>query len=338
MAGGTSDHPKGEDSKFENDIRGPDRDKLRERNPQRWRTWRDRWLENHPLNPDEDPDDPGTPADDPAWNSANAIVLEFLSMYGLEELGTWAWDRWKKGDSITEIMLAMRGQDEYIARFPGMAELAGRGQAISEQEYMFFEKTVGEMSKQFGIPDGIYNTRAAIGEMLVNQVSPVELQSRMQLAAGLVYSNPNIREAFAQFYGTSGDGAAIAYMLDPERNEQVLSQQYAAANIAGNVLAQNLGQVSQRDAEWIAQMVKPTEQEAQRAAATVGSQRDLYSELIGEREDLTITQGLSATLGASGSDVDAVERRRQQRRAGYSGGGGLAETQTGVSGLGSANR
>jgi hypothetical protein len=269
--------------------------------------------------------------------SAKAIITQFLDQFGLGELGTWAWEQWLKGDEIDEIFLALREQPAYKERFPAMDQLSKEGRAITEQEYQFYEQTIAQRSKQWGIPDGIYNNPEAIAQMLINDVSTVEFESRVRRAASLVYSDPNILQAFSQFYGTQGDGAAIAYLLDPEQNEPKLAEQYAAAQVAGNVMAQGVGAVSQAQAEMIARRINPTDEQAAQAALQVGNQRDLYGQLFGERKAVDVDTATSAAFGADSADQLEVDAARRRRAAAYSTGGGVASNQSGLTGLGSAN-
>lgn len=274
--------------------------------------------------------------------TARGIIEGFLAQYGLQGLAEWAWNLWLNGDEIEEIWLKLRdpstvGGKVYAERFPAMAQLAAEGRAISEDQYLYFESAVAKSAKKWGIPDGIYNTREAIGDLLVNDVSDVEVESRMRRAAGLVYSDPAIRAEFSRFYGTQGDGAAIAWMLDPEANEVLLQQQYAAAQVAGNVLAQGIGAVSQAQAEMIARAVNPTEGQAQQAATLVGSQMDLYGRLFNERKAVDVDTATSAAFGADGRDVQEVDAAKRRRAAAYNEGGSIASNQGGLTGLGSAN-
>ena len=283
---------------------------------------------------------PGEPKPSPytgADSSATAIIEQTLASYGLGELASWAWERHKAGDSIAEIMLKMRSQPAYIERFPAMAELGQRGLGISEGQYIQYERAVANLSAKYGIPGDIYSDRQAVARLMLNDLSPVEIEQNMARVAGVVYGRPEIRQAFAQFYGADGDGAAIAFFLDPDAAQPKLEQQYAAVQIAGNALAQGLN-VSKAEAERIAVGASPTEAEAQRAAVVAGTQRELFANLLGERGGPTAGQGISAALGADAADVAAVERRRSERRAQYAEGGSFASGAAGVSGLGSATR
>jgi hypothetical protein len=280
-------------------------------------------------------DTDGNPVLPTGGGSAKAILESFLTQYGLGELGTWAWEQWKNGDSMQEIWLKMRSHPIYTQRFPGMDALAQKGRAISETQYVQYEYAVANLSKRYGIPDGVYNSREAVAQLLGNDLSPVEIEQNMRRAAGVVYGSPAIREAFARFYGVEGDGAAIAYFLDPDAVQPELEKRYAATVVGGSALSQGLD-VSRSTAEQIATLVQPSEQQAQQAAFRAGNDSALYAELIGERADVTDDEGLLAAFGADAAAQQAVDRRRSERQASYSGGGGVAANARGVSGLASA--
>jgi len=318
------------------------RDRDRDRHPNRDRD-RDRNKGNDPRTGKDGRRDrnrqkpKGRDPDSNASQSAQAILESALAAWGLGELGGWAWEQWLNGDSEAEIMLKIRNQKAYQARFPGMAELQSLGLGINEGVFIQFESTLQELASQYGIPAGVYRDRNAISQMLRNGVSAVEVEDRMRDAASLVYGSPQVRQMFAQFYGPSGDGAAIAYFLDPDRNAPILQREWAAAQVAGNVMANGLS-LTKAQAERLATAAGDlSPEEAQRAAAQVGLQRDLFANLMGEADTLSVEEGVSAALGVSGVDAASVEARAARRRAAYAGGGDFASSQSGITGLGSAN-
>ena len=269
--------------------------------------------------------------------SAAAVIKNVLDGYGLGELAQWAWKRYLAGDSTAEIMLKLREQPAYIERFPAMAELGKKGRALSEGQYIEYERAVARSAANFGIPDGIYTSRQAIANLMLKDWSPVEIDAQMRHVAGVIYGQPAIRQAFARFYGADGDGAAIAFFLDPDYAIPELERKYQAVQIAGNAMANGLD-ISRRDAERIAQIANPTDAEAQRAGVIAGTQRELFSNLIGEVGGPDAATGIGAVLGVSAADVDKVEGRRAERKAAYAEGGTYAAGASGVAGLGSANR
>jgi len=284
--------------------------------------------------------DGGNDTPDPhsdAGESAHKLIEDTLATYGLGSLAKWAWDAWKSGDSIAEIMMNLRNTQEYKDRFPGLDELRKAGKGIDESSWIQYENSVNQISQHYGLPAGLYNDRKSIGIMLANDVSPVEVEDRIRKASSIVYGSPEVRQAFAQFYGTQGDSAAIAYFLDPEHNGPILEQQFAAAQLAGNLTINGM-KLDKVDAQRIAQMGAFSEQEAQRAAALVGTQAELYQQLIGETGAPTVATGAEAALGLSGQAATAVEDQAARRKAAYQQGGGYAASQVGVSGLGSAER
>lgn len=68
--------------------------------------------------------------------SARAAITRVLDQFGLGSLAGWAWQRYVAGVPVEQIMLDLRERPEYRARFPAMRELADRGRAITENEYL----------------------------------------------------------------------------------------------------------------------------------------------------------------------------------------------------------
>jgi hypothetical protein len=286
---------------------------------------------------DKEPESPYTENS----GSAQDVIFTFLDALGLpHSLADWVWKQHLNGDDDAEIYAKLRdpntkGGKVYAERFPAMQELSQRGEGITEQQYIQFEKAVGNLSARYGIPEGVYNNRNSIAQLMLNDLSPVEIENNMRNAASIVYGAPEIRAAFSQFYGVQGDGAAIAYFLDPEANQAELEKVYQTTMVGGTALANQLN-VGKDAAGRIADLVQPSQQQAIQASTNAARNRELYTELIGERTDVTDEQGLLASYGADANAQDAVERRRSQRQAAYQGGGSMASGTSGVSGLSSA--
>lgn len=266
--------------------------------------------------------------------SAFGIIRTVLERYGLGTLAKWAWDRFKGGDSVEEIMLALRDTPEYKDRFRAMEQLRKEGRALSEQEYLDYEQGLRGLVHQFGLNPGLYTTRDYVAELLINNVTLVEAQSRMQIAAAASVTAPaEYKEAFGRLYGNRGDWTSI--WLETDRTLPELEKQFAAASIAGEVTIANLGDVSRRTAEQLASAGITREQARQGLSR---ASRELGARLPGEAESGLGTDRLvSGALGV-GTAAQDFERRVRQRIAAFAGGGSAATTQQGAVGAGTTRR
>ena len=263
--------------------------------------------------------------------SAKALISGFLSQAGLSSLADWAWCKYLDGVPVEQIMLDLRATPEYKTRFPAMAQLAAEGRAITEADYIGYEQTVAQLLQQYGIPKAMYDSPSAIAEMLVGDVSPSEVQSRLQLAATAAYqAPPEVRNAMLNDYGL-GQQDLTAIYLDPDRALPVLQQQWATAQVqgAGTIQGIDVGKLT-------------AEQLAQRGVS--------FTEALTGFGNVNATAGLGAGFGETAAQQERiaaqfgdtaaqrqVQRVQASRIARNSGGGSAAETSAGVVGLGAAS-
>lgn len=267
-------------------------------------------------------------------NSAQALINATLQRYGLSSLSAWAWNRYRGGDSIEEIMLEMRGTREYRERFPAMAELSKRGLAFSEEAYIQFEQGVRNLSSQFGLPMNIYGTRKYVADLLVNDIALTEVQSRMQLASAASTTAPlEVRRNAQRLYGvTPGQWASI--WMETDRTLPELEKQFAAASLAGEVTIANLGDISRTMAERLVESGISREQARQGLSR---ASKDLGRRLPGESSSIGNDALVSGALGLGGDATRRFEQRVRQRVASFAGGGGSYLSDQGT-GLGSTSR
>jgi hypothetical protein len=265
------------------------------------------------------------------FTSAESIIQTYLAGYGLESLAGWAMDTITKNPQIDRATFETLLYDtaEFKARYPAFNELRQTGRGITVQDYQNYEKTMRETLQLWGIPQEMYGTPESIADLLRNDVSAAEASWRIEQAAQAAYSAPvEARNALTEMYGV-GPGGMVAYWLDPDKAQPILERQWAASQIAGAAKRQEVG-VDVAEAERLASL-GITQAQADQGFSDVAQMRGLTTE-AGEtvsQADLT-----AARFGTSQEAANKVERVRRGRVGQFQGGGGAAETQQGVSGLG----
>ena len=260
---------------------------------------------------------------------ARTLITNALDQYGLGSLGTWAWNRYLETGSTAQVMLELRDQQAYKSRFPAMEALAKSGQAITEAAYVNYEQTVGNLLQQYGIPRGMYDTPDQIATMLTHNVSPSEVNQRLQIATTAAYNAPpEVKAALAQQFGVSG-GDLTAYFLNPDKALPLIQQKVATAEVAGAAERQQVA-VDQATAERL---------------ASQGITYDQASQGFGQVAGLQTLKGVGGEapteadlIGAAFGDQAAaakVGRVQAGRAAAFQAGGGAQAATSGVSGLGS---
>lgn len=261
---------------------------------------------------------------------AKAIIVGFLSRYGLGNLGEWAWAEYLAGSSIDQIMIDMRDRPEYKAKFPAMEQLAQEGRAITEEQYMSYERSTRQLLQSWGIPQGMYDTPASISKLLINDVSEAELNDRLSLAASAAYTAPaEVRQALTERFNLS-PGDLVGFWLDPDKALPIIQQQYQSAEITGASRQQGVD-VAYDIADKLAQQ-GVTYAQALQGFGEVQATEGLAA---GQGEVASRDARVAAAFGDAAA-AQQVQRVQDSRRAGFRQGGNAAETQEGVTGLGSA--
>lgn len=265
--------------------------------------------------------------------SINAVesLRGIMDSYGLsgmmDQIQAWVTDGYE-GDAI---MALIRNTPQYKERFPAMDALAKKGRAISEAEYISFERNAAQMERAYGLPQGMLTDKNNITNLLTKEVSARELQERVDMAAaGQFQMSPEMRKQFKDYYGIDG-GGLTAYFLDPDIAMPLLTRQYASSAIGAEAAMQDIG-VSSNLAEQL------YEYGIDRQSAREGFGQVAAQSGFGAGKGETISQGelIQGNLMQGQSQQEKAQRIGQTRAGKFAGGGGFAADKQGVAGLGSA--
>jgi hypothetical protein len=154
-------------------------------------------------------------------------------------LADWAWNEYLSGKPVEQIMLDLRQRSEYKTRFPAMETLSSRGRAISEAEYIGLETQYTQLMRSYGLPAGFYDGTDDFAGFISKDVSPVELQRRLDLYQQAVFEAPReTRDELRRLYGVD-EGGLLAFYIDADRALPLLQKQFQTAQVSG--LAQRAG-------------------------------------------------------------------------------------------------
>jgi hypothetical protein len=273
--------------------------------------------------------------------SAKAQIEQTLGQYGLASLATWAWNQYLNNVQPEQIFLNMRQTPEYKARFPAMEYIAQQGRALNEGQYIDYERKVGQIFQAAGMPVGFYDTPDDFTKFIKNDVSPDEIQGRVNVAKQAVFnSDPATLQALSDYYGINHQngnfiGDATAYFLDDTRALPAIEKQMIAAQTGGAATRTGYGTLSQMDAERLASLGITAEQ-AQKGFGDLAGLQPIFSNLPGDANNTAPTQqqGLQATFEDNAAAKLAVSTEQARRKARFQEGGGFSTSQKGISGLG----
>lgn len=270
--------------------------------------------------------------------SALAIINQTLSDYGLQSLGTWAWQEITQGASADQVLLDMQQQPQFQQRFPGIQQALKNGlNPPSPATYVSYENTMANLEHQYGMPPGMLTDSATVGNFIGNGVSTSEVQERVQQGfAAVAYAPQEVRNAFSSMTGVTGDGALAAYFIDPAKTTTLLTQQATAAQISGQAAIGGIHMQNQ-DALTLAQMGH-TQQDTASGLADLQTKAPLFTTQVGEGQAAPDvgTQGVEAEFGLSTAATQAVQQQEATRKAEFAGGGQAYADQYGASGIGAA--
>lgn len=171
---------------------------------------------------------------------AYVALTDLFKSYGLGSLAPKIYDYIKNGYSADTISILLQQTDEYKQRFAGNEARKAAGlPVLSPAEYLSTEASYRQIMESAGLPSGFYDQPSDFTTWIGKNVSPTEIQSRVDLATqATTLSNPSYRQALNQM-GIS-DNQLTAYFLDPTRALPTLQKSAATAAIGAEALQQGL--------------------------------------------------------------------------------------------------
>ena len=280
------------------------------------------------------PPAPAAPAFSPNPDARNTIKA-VLSTYGLESLADVLWGNYTSGlvdiNNEQALVYSIRDTDQYKTRFAGNSARMKKGLAeLSPSEYIGLEDSYRQVMQSNGLPSGFYDQNDDFSKLIEGDVSPSELQDRVQQGYAVVaQSDPEVKRQMQTLYGVT-EGQLAAYFIDPERTAPLLKQQARAAQIAARSLEQGGIQLTGQFAENLASR-GITEQQARAGFAEVGALGELRQTFAGETA-LSSEQLAGAAFGLDVAAQQELERKRRLRTGEFAGGGSFARTTGETSG------
>lgn len=267
--------------------------------------------------------------------SAQALIRQTLDRYGLGQLADWAWTQLQNGRSYEEILLELREQPVFKARFKAIDIRRANGlNAVSPETIIEYENTARDLMRKSGLPSGFYDQFDDFAELIGKGVSLQSVAQRIEQSWDRVVNAPQeVRDAFGDLYGIRGDQALAALMFDPDKAETKLEDMARSAVAGGAMRAAGFGM----DAITAGRLAGfDFEDQTVRAGfARLAQLRSVFTETMGERnqQDLdAMDEGVNSIFDI-GAGAEAIERRVSGRINEFAGGGGAYATNEGLTGL-----
>lgn len=270
--------------------------------------------------------------------SAYDLLFAEFSRYGLAALVEPLKGLIQEGLSPAEFTLRLRDTDAYKKRFAANTTRINQGlRALSEAEYIGLEDQYQDIMRRYGMPESYYKkgdlgTQAGFEKFIGFDVSPVELEDRIQTAQSRVFdANPEVAATLKQFYPGITNGDVLAYVLDPKSALPELKRKITAAEIGAGAKIAGLATGLERATELASYGV--TKEQAQQGFQTIADILPRGGQLasIYGQPEYTQTTAEQEVFGLSGSTEAAKQRRKLTalEQASFSGTSGMAGTALG---------
>lgn len=178
-----------------------------------------------------------------AWN----VLKATFDQYGLGALADVVKGLIENGASEAEMLLELRKSKVYENRFSAnKTRIASGLRALSEAEYIGLEDAYANLMRRYGLPawytqQSDYGKQSNLEQFIANDVSPAELEDRIQLAVNRVNNGPKeVIDTLKQFYPNVSNGDIYAYLLDPKKALPMLQRQVTSAEIGAEAVRNNL--------------------------------------------------------------------------------------------------
>lgn len=255
---------------------------------------------------------------------AYAALHSMFKGFGLESLAGKIYDFVKNGYSADTISLLLQDTPEYKDRFAGNEIRKKQGlPVLSAGEYLATEAAYRQVMESAGLPRGFYDNKNDFSDLIGKNVSPTEVQNRVDLAVQATTMAPeNVKQALKQITGLT-EGDMVAYFLDEEKAMPLLNKSIKAAQIGAQALAQGLS-FDVGYTEGLA-MAGITAEQARQGYSSLAQEMTSLSTL-GEIYGVGWSQREGEQVAFEGNAAASEKRKRlaSQERGAFSGSAGTA--------------
>ena len=281
-----------------------------------------------------------TPAQVRGWQLAGALMegnvgpqmKALLKRYGLESLTKWLADAIVNKKSQDQILLELYDQPAFKRRFPAIeAREKANLPPISVDDYLGYE----ELASSLGSMWGLRLSQSEIDQLLISDVSTVELEERFNIAAQAAFeSDQETRNELTRFYNVT-QGDLMRYWMNPKEEFAILQNRYRTAEIAGAALRTGYGKIDLEAAERL------REAGLDRNAALQGfgeltQMSPLFDPIARGEARFSADEQIALLTGDAGVQR-AVQRQATGRLAQFAGGGGFAAGEEGFATAAASN-
>lgn len=288
------------------------------------------------------------PAETVYTESAFGIIKSTLEYYGLSDSDLlssvktlWESKTIAPGMSVDDIGIQLRDTPAFNKRFPANKTLKDQNKPqFSVSQYLRMEADYKQRLQAANMPAGFYDDPTDFQQLIANDVSPEELQGRIDQGYQAVKNaSPAVIAEFKRLYGV-GEGDLAAYFIDPQRARPTFDRyeaqrQAQAAAVSSQAQIQAGIALTAQESEALVRS-GITEAQSQAGFEQISAQQELFNPLQGEQA-ISREQQIAGTFGTNAEARKAIASRKRSRQAAFETGGGFATSQ-GTSALGTVGQ
>jgi hypothetical protein len=256
-----------------------------------------------------------------------AYLQDLFAQYGLGSLANTIVDLKQQGLTDRVVSIKLKETPEFKQRFIGNENRRKAGlQPLTPAEYLSAEASYKKVMRDSQLPSGFYDQPDDFAKFLGNDVSPSELQSRVEIAnQSIQNADPFYTDSLRKLYGLQS-GDMLAYALDPERALPFITRQQKAAQFGAEAARQGL-QVTTPMAETYTGQLGVTQEQARQGfeqVAQVLPTAEKLSQITAGAQPVGMGEVTSAVFGGAGSAeykqrIQKLSEQEQSRFAGQAG-------------------
>jgi hypothetical protein len=263
---------------------------------------------------------------------------KLLDQYGVGTLGDTYVDLiTNKGMDQSTAFLELQSSDAWKQRFSANETRLKQGlPVLSPADYLNTEASYKDIMIKAGLPSTVINDTNYLGKLIAQDVSPVEVQQRVEAARTALNSeDPYVKQQLQQQFNlTTGD--LTMHLLDPTVTSNIISQKVNAAQIGAEAEKQNVGISAQNAQALAAQGI--TQGQAQQGFMQIGEQlpgmQAIASRFGANTPELGLAGALQASVFGTAGGAQAQEqlaRLREQETNQFGGSSGAAKGSLDIS-------
>jgi len=256
---------------------------------------------------------------------AFAALSTLFNNYGLSTLAPKILDFLQQGFGSDTITTLLQQTPEYKARFAGNDGRLKLGlQVLTPAEYLSTEASYRQLLQAGGL-DPAFMSQKQYAEWISKDISPTEIQSRVNLAVqATTTAPPELLSAFAQIGVAHGD--LTSYFLNDKTAMPVLQQKMNQAQIIEAGKLSGLQVDSSRALQFAQQGVSAaTAQSAYQKISQMMPEAAKLSSIYSKAPAYTQKEAENETLGNSGEAENIRLGLSQKEQATFTGQGGVGQ-------------